>query len=186
MARITISAPDPQWPQAYKQIEQQLQNVLESLAIQIDHIGSTSVPGLPAKNVIDIQVTVRDLSHPEITGKLSQAGYRYLPDIQSDNLVGEDENSDELKKLYFREKNGEREAHIHIRESGRLNQKYPLLFRDFLRHDSMVRQAYATVKQALAKRFPDDAESYYAIKDPYMDTIYRAACLWEQTRTRVY
>ncbi|SHO56677.1 dephospho-CoA kinase/protein folding accessory domain-containing protein [Vibrio quintilis] len=179
MARITIKAADPQWPQAFERIAQQLQNTLTTLALRIDHIGSTSVPGLPAKDVIDIQITVNSIGHPEIAKKLTQAGYLHLPEIQSDNLVGENADSPELKKLYFREKPGEREAHIHIREAGRLNQKYPLLFRDFLRQDVMVRDAYAKVKQELAARFPDDADSYYAIKDPYMDTIYRAACLWQ-------
>lgn len=180
MPSIEIVESDPNWPAEYIVIEQCLQATLGVLAIRVDHIGSTSVPNLPAKDILDIQVTVRDLADPVIVRKLAEAGYVHKADIDSDNLVGLDESSSELKKLYFREKPGERFAHIHVREAGKLNQQYPLLFRDFLKADSMVRAAYAEVKQALATRFPDDAVSYYAIKDPYMDTIYRAACLWGQ------
>jgi len=76
--------------------------------------------------------------------------------------------------IYFRNSN----KNIHIREQGRINQRYALLFRDFLRYDSVVRDAYAAVKKELAKRFSSDRDAYYAIKDPYMDTIYQAAKLW--------
>lgn len=125
-------------------------------------------------------MTVADLNQQKIIELLSQQGFRYKANIVSDNLVGMDACSDELRKLYFREKAKHKEAHIHIRELGRMNQVYPLLFRDFLCQDKLVREAYGQVKSALALRFSDDLESYYAIKDPYMDTIYRAACLWAE------
>lgn len=178
MARIDIVEPSRGWPLEYASIEQRLRAALGGLALRIDHIGSTAVPDLPAKDVIDIQVTVKDLADPGIVAKLSGAGFVHKPDIDSDNLVGVEAGSRDLKKLYFQDKPDTRPAHIHVREDGRQNQQYPLLFRDFLIADNMVRSAYALVKQELAARFPDDATAYYAIKDPYMDTIYRAACLW--------
>ena len=67
-----------------------------------------------------------------------------------------------------------------MREEGRLNQLYPLLFRDFLRADEPTRLAYEDIKRELARRFADDVEAYYAIKDPYMDTVYRAALMWKE------
>jgi GrpB-like predicted nucleotidyltransferase (UPF0157 family) len=54
------------------------------------------------------------------------------------------------------------------------------MFRDFLRNDDFMREAYQKLKIELAERFPDDVKAYYAIKDPYMDTVYRAAQLWAE------
>jgi len=67
-----------------------------------------------------------------------------------------------------------------VRKLGRLNQQYPLLFRDYLIADANVRQAYEQVKRELATRFAHDSQAYYAIKEPYMDTLYRAALLWQR------
>ena len=56
-----------------------------------------------------------------------------------------------------------------------------MLFRDFLRSNSLVRKAYDVVKRELAQHFPDNPVAYYAIKDPYMDTVYRAALMWRDS-----
>ena len=162
------------------ELASELKNALGPLAVSIDHIGSTSIPGLPAKDIIDIQITVEDISDVKIITQLVESGFKYRSDINSDSLIGFEGGSDELAKLYFNEIPGNRPSHIHIRNIGRINQQYPILFRDFLKADKIVRDAYAEVKKELAIRFPDDPESYYAIKDPYMDTIYRAACLWAE------
>ncbi len=97
-------------------------------------------------------------------------------------LTGLDSSSPDLQKKIFRQKPGQRRTHIHIREENRLNQIYPLVFRDYLRFDSLTRLAYAEIKKELASRFADDVEAYYAIKDPYMDTVYQAAQLWAKSR----
>ncbi len=67
---------------------------------------------------------------------------------------------------------------MHVREQGRLNQRYPLLFRDYLRADSVAAEAYAQVKRALAIAAPDDWDTYYAVKDPVCDVIIAAAEHW--------
>ena len=59
-----------------------------------------------------------------------------------------------------------------------MNQEYALLFRDYLRAETSVRDAYGAIKKELADRFGDDVDAYYAIKDPHMDTVYHAAKLW--------
>ena len=110
---------------------------------------------------------------------LDNAGYVRARDVTNDLLVGIDSSSPELRKRFFRENPGQRRANIHVRESGRVNQVYPLLFRDYLRDEGTVRAAYEQIKRELASRFPDDSGAYYAIKDPFMDTIYRAAQLWK-------
>jgi GrpB-like predicted nucleotidyltransferase (UPF0157 family) len=98
--------------------------------------------------------------------------------VGADLLVGLVAGSPELRKQFFREPEGARRTHIHIREAGRLNQRYALLFRDYLRTDGGARQAYEAVKRRLAEVYPDDIDGYLSIKDPVMDLIYRGAEHW--------
>ena len=72
-AMIVIHEYQPTWPEEFELIRTSLQKILGALALRIDHIGSTSVPGMFAKDVIDIQVTVQSLT-PQVKDKLIQAG----------------------------------------------------------------------------------------------------------------
>jgi len=95
-----------------------------------------------------------------------------------DSLVGTADNSHDLEKRYF----SKPRVHVHVRELGRVNQEYALLFRDYLRANPIVKEAYQSIKIELANRFPNDKTAYYAIKDPYMDTVYQAALLWNKEK----
>ncbi|MCX7553386.1 GrpB family protein [Marinicella sp. S1101] len=178
MVQIKMVEYDSRWTHEFDSLASDLASCLGATALRIDHIGSTAVDGLAAKDIIDIQVTVSDTGDAKIEKKLIEAGYVFRSDIQFDKLTGYSSESCELRKKYFREKPGSRISHIHVRQHGRVNQEYPILFRDFLRNNSNVMRAYAEVKKELASRFGDDREAYYSIKDPYMDTIYEAAKLW--------
>ncbi len=85
---------------------------------------------------------------------------------------------EELFKLYF--KTSQRPAHLHVRQSGRFNQRYPLLCRDYLRAHPAAAKAYEAVKYGLARHFPDDADAYYEIKDPVFDIVMAGAKLWAE------
>lgn len=178
---IVICDYKPTWSQEFEQICISLRQVLGPLALRIDHIGSTSVPGLGAKDIIDIQITVRDLV-TEVCDKLIAAGYVHRPAVTHDHVpLGEDENPRLWAKLFFIEPEGERCANIHVRCDGNPNQRYPLLFRDYLRTHSNAARSIELIKRELAKRHADDAEAYYAIKDPVYDLIWEAAQEWSQT-----
>ena len=177
---IEIVEPKSSWPQEFIQVATNLRSVVGTHAVRSDHIGSTAVPDLPAKDIIDLQITVADLSDQTILGLLSDGGYRHREGIRHDLLVGLPDHSPELKKAYFRERDGDPEIHLHVREAKRINQEYPLLFRDFLRKNTEVRDAFGQIKRHLAEKFPNDIDAYYDIKDPYMDTIYYAAQLWKK------
>ncbi|AOT10840.1 GrpB family protein [Pseudoalteromonas luteoviolacea] len=179
MKKIEIVDYQPRWADEFSAIQLVLQQVLNGLVVSIDHIGSTAVPDLVAKDVIDIQVSVKDLDNPCLIQVLSEAGYVFRPDITHDNLTGYNDGDACLKKLYFREPKGQRPIHIHIREIGRVNQVYALKFRDFLRDNKPIAQAYGKIKSTLARRFPNDETAYYELKDPYMDSIFYAASLLE-------
>lgn len=176
-APIVVVPYDPGWAQEYAVLASRLRADVGGAALRIDHIGSTAVPALAAKNVIDIQITVTDLSDPRTKDALGSIGYRYVPGAR-DSLVGVPAGSSDLDKQFFRQPEGHRRTHIHVRELGRVNQRYPLVFRDYLRSDVSMRQAYENVKTELARHFEKDSAAYYAIKDPYMDTVYQAALLW--------
>ena len=178
MTKIKIVKANIEWVKDFYSIAKDIRMLLGDIAIRIDHIGSTSVPNLSAKDVIDIQISVYSIQDCTIVNKMIRAGYIYKSLTTHDNLMGLKNDSPELQKKYFREKLNHRKAHIHIRELGRINQIYPLVFRDYLRNDDEARLAYETIKQELALRFPYDSIAYYAIKDPIMDIIYKAAKLW--------
>lgn len=169
-----------EWPVAFQNMGERLRTVLSTCALRIDHIGSTSVPGLGAKDVIDIQVTVQSLDDMDtFRSRMYDQGFRRGAEMQYDSYCGADDaDALEWRKCYFREPNGEQRTHIHVREEGRLNQRYALLFRDFLRVNTTVRDAYEIIKQRLSEVFPESIEGYLYIKDPLMDIIFEAASLW--------
>src|SRR5712692_7484288 len=129
---ITIVAYDTSWPEAFIAVAQPLRTALGELALRIDHIGSTSVPGLAAKDVIDVQVTVRDFGAP-LEALLKSLGYIRLFNINDDHLPPRVPGpASEWEKRYFQPPEGQRPTHLHVRAHGRANQRYALLFRDYL------------------------------------------------------
>ncbi len=165
------------WPLEFSKIGVILRHGLGSLALRIDHIGSTSVPGLAAKDVIDIQVTVTRLDEA-VQRAMTRLGYVRAADVTCDHhpplVNGEDV---EWEKWYFRPPAGQRPTHVHMRVYGRHNQRYPLLFRDYLRAHPATAEAYAELKRRLAQNLPN-REVYTDVKDPAVDLVYLAAEEW--------
>jgi GrpB-like predicted nucleotidyltransferase (UPF0157 family) len=175
---ISIVSYRPEWPEEFKVIGSHMREALGDLAVRIDHIGSTSVPGLDAKDIIDVQITVHDLDHP-IERALKRIGYNRLEGIWRDHVPpGAPETETEWTKWMFRPSEGQRLANVHVRIAGRLNQRYPLLFRDYLRTHPPMSEAYARVKRALATYHADNVEAYYDVKDPVCDIIMGGAEEW--------
>jgi len=175
---ISIVAYQSAWPAEFHSLAADLCAALGSLAGRIDHIGSTAVPGLAAKDIIDIQVTVADLSEP-LELALTGAGYRRVLRIGQDHVPpGWKGDEAEWRKWFFKPAAGQRAVHVHVRMAGRANQRYPLLFRDYLRANPNAAAAYARVKIELAKHHPADIEAFCDIKDPVCDIIMCAAEAW--------
>jgi GrpB-like predicted nucleotidyltransferase (UPF0157 family) len=175
---IDIIPYQPAWPGEFLTIGRAIRAALGGLALRIDHIGSTSVPGLAAKDRIDIQVTVRELV-PEIELAFAAAGYERSTGNLGDHIPpGGDPDPAQWAKWFFRPPEGQRPTNVHVRIQGMPNQSYPLLFRDFLRADANTAYAYAQVKTALAKYHADDVDAYYEVKDPVCDIIIAGARLW--------
>lgn len=175
---IEILPYKPSWPLEFQDFAQELKAALGATALAIHHIGSTSVPGLAAKDIIDIQVSVASFD-AILLEKFKSLDLLYREDIQNDHCPpGMVLKPGELEKRYFQQV--QRPINIHVRSEGRFNQRYALLCRDYLRTHSMAANAYAEIKQQLAHYFPDDAEAYYAIKDPVFDVVMAAACEWSE------
>ncbi|HET7378881.1 MAG TPA: GrpB family protein [Gaiellales bacterium] len=177
---ITIADPDPAWAAEFLVISERLMEAAgREGVLRIDHVGSTSVPGLPAKDVIDVQITVADDgSLTAVPDALAARGWRRSADISRDHQVtGLPADLTEWRKVVLSEPEGERRVNVHVRIHGRANQRYALLFRDFLRTHPDAAQAYALVKKGLAA-LALDTGSYADAKDPACDLIYHAAEKW--------
>lgn len=174
---IEIAPYRPEWADEFAGLAAALRRELGPLALRIDHIGSTSVPGLAAKDVIDIQVTVVELSDA-VERATNAAGYQRLKPIVQDHIPpGGPYDPAEWSKWIFNEREGRR-VNAHVRLAGRANQLYPILFRDYLRSHPQASEAYARVKLALARLHPNDKEAYYDVKDPVCDIIMAGARAW--------
>lgn len=173
----TIVDYQPTWPAEFAAIAATLRGSLGALALRIDHIGSTSVPGLAAKDIIDVQITVAALA-PEVLATLTALGYIRPEGIWCDhrppNSTGPDSDWD---KWFLREPQTQRMTNTHVRVLGRPNQRYPILFRDYLRAHPATAAAYAELKRRLARELADPM-TYPAVKDPAVDLIYFAAEDW--------
>ncbi|HYF61352.1 MAG TPA: GrpB family protein [Herpetosiphonaceae bacterium] len=179
---IAISPYDRAWPEEFAGLAARLAEALGGLAVSIDHIGSTAVPGLEAKDVIDIQVTVRALE-PAVEAALASLGYMRLANIDGDHRPPGAAGPDgDWRKWFFGPPAGQRRTNLHVRVAGKPNQRYPLLFRDYLRAHPVAAGAYGQIKRQLARYHRDDIEAYYDIKDPACDLIWCAAEAWDRAR----
>jgi GrpB-like predicted nucleotidyltransferase (UPF0157 family) len=178
---VVVISYQPHWVDEFMQIAMHVRDLVGRAAIRIDHIGSTTVPGLGAKDVIDIQITVSDLDEADgLTSLLRAAGFRQGTTFEYDVFHKKPETDPELRKLFMREPEGERRTHIHVRELGRFNQRFALLFRDYLRSSENVRAEYELLKRRAAQLFLDSIDGYLFLKDPVEHIIYEAASLWAE------
>lgn len=174
---VEIVSYQQSWPFEFQKIATPIRQHLGGLALRIDHIGSTSVPGLSAKDVIDLQITVAALDE-QVIAALQALGYTRCEGIWRDHcpphFVGPES---EWEKLFFYPPAGQRRTNMHVRIQGRANQRYPLLFRDYLRAHPASAEAYAELKRRLAQHLAEP-EMYPEVKDPAVDLIHFAAEDW--------
>lgn len=142
---VELAEPDPSWPQAFAAHRDRILAALGE--VQVDHVGSTSVPGLAAKPVVDVQVVVEDLD--AAVDRLEAAGY--VPRVREPG---------------HRVVKGEPPANVHLYEPGDPEIEAHLRFRDLLRADAVARQRYEELKRSLAGREWPDMNYYAEAKGP--------------------
>ena len=175
---IVIVAYRPEWQEEFERIRDWLAGALGEVALRIDHIGSTAVPGLAAKDIIDIQVTVAALDTSVLDPAFERIDCSRVLDIDRDHVPPTASDGEGWRKLYYRPPADMRPTHLHVRRAGSANGRYPLLFRDYLRAHPLAADAYAQVKQALARQDSFDWDAYYDVKDPVCDIIMAGAEDW--------
>jgi GrpB-like predicted nucleotidyltransferase (UPF0157 family) len=139
-APIRICDYDPAWPQLYRAEEARIQLLLGDRVVRIEHAGSTSVPGLPAKSIIDIVLEVPD-SVDEMT---------YVPDMEAAGYVLRIREPDWFEHRLF--KGPDTDINLHTFSANCPEVERMLLFRDWLRRDEADRKLYASTKKELAAR----------------------------------
>ena len=174
---ITVLNYDPEWPLKYERERKAIAEILDGNGISIYHIGSTSVPGLAAKPIIDMMAVVRSLEKvDDARGKFSELGYEYLGEF---GIAG---------RRYFRKGGDERTHQIHIFQADDWNNiERHLAFRDYMRTHEKERAEYAKIKTALAQRFPYDIDGYCDGKDAFFREMEKRALLeYDGTWDRLY
>lgn len=165
---IIVVVYDPGWPGEFRALGTKLRDALGPVAQRIDHVGSTSVPGLDAKPIVDVQVSVSSLDpNDPYRVPLESLGYHLEP-------------NDDRTKRAFRWPPGQKRTHLYVRAAGSFDEQLNLLFRDFLRAHPEAAKEYATAKWGLAEKFRNDREGYVRAKEPTVWTLLRRAHDWSQ------
>ena len=165
---------DRRWPGDFAVLARRIQGALGPVAVRVSHVGSTSVPGLAAKDCIDVQVEVRALDEDLIAGCLGEIGFRLRPEPWN---RAEPTPGGPCAKLVFAPPQGERASNIHVMEAASEAARRKLLFRDFLRADDTARDAWSDFKRRLAV-MAADIYQYGQAKAGPTETLMIAAESW--------
>jgi GrpB-like predicted nucleotidyltransferase (UPF0157 family) len=141
---------DERWVELFEEAAQELRSALGSLISGVHHVGSTAVPGLAAKPILDILVTIADFERGrELIPLLAELRYEYRPDEEIPD------------RHYFRRRRSSvRTHHLSLAEISSHHHRVTIAFRDALRRDVALAEEYAALKRELAIRFPRDRHSY--------------------------
>lgn len=184
-----LTSADPSWAEQGRRLVDRIRLVCGGDALRVDHIGSTAVPGLDAKDVIDLQITVPGLDVADaLAPRLAAAGFPRVDAVNSDvpkpsyGIGGEADPSLWDKRFHGAADPG-RPAAVHVRVDGWPEQRFALVFRDWLRADPGVRAEYLAVKRRAAAAVRDESgdaatEGYTAAKAPWFDAAYHRATGW--------
>lgn len=177
----TIVAPyDPAWQQSGAALADRVATALAPLALRVDHIGSTSIPGMAAKPVCDLQVSVADLDEAgaAFDEPLAALGFTRRPYEQDHVPAGRDDPAHRWVKRYWNKRiPGEQLVNLHCRLAGSPNERLALLFRDWFRAHPGAVPAYARFKVTLAVAV-GDLDVYTDVKDPVVDLVATVAEEW--------
>ncbi|HET8795637.1 MAG TPA: dephospho-CoA kinase [Arthrobacter sp.] len=155
-----LSGYDPSWSGAARRIAARLHRAGGDAVLSVEHIGSTAVAGMPAKDVLDLQVTVADLSDADdFAEAFAEAGFPAAEGEWLDNPKPCDPDPEHWRKRLHRNSDPGRPVNIHVREEASPGRAFALAFRNWLRDDAGVAEEYAAEKQRLASVHAGDAST---------------------------
>ncbi len=179
--KIELVSYKEEWKDDFEGIKKDILSFCNKEILSVRHIGSTSIPNMIAKDIIDVQVGVENFNRIQILiGLMSKAGFEILPHILQDHAPGHEfhEFVPGWEKRFFKASASRRSTNIHVRCVDGENFKFALLFRDFLRFDKEASRAYEQIKLRLASAFGNSQKDYTLIKDPVCDLIMLQAKKW--------
>lgn len=171
MKNVKVVAPNPQWRTEFETESKKITAALGENVVAVHHIGSTSIPNIYAKPVVDLLVEVRDIAEVDTRSSAMEAlGYQVKGEY---GIIG---------RRYFRKDNDEgiRTHHIHTFAAGSNEALRHLAFRDYLTAHPFDAQSYSELKRFLAKKHPQDIDAYMNGKDAFIKEIDRKAFEWRE------
>lgn len=163
---VELQPHDTNWAVEFEREKQKLLDVLGDKIITIEHIGSTAVPGLPAKPIIDMVAAIHSFDELEdFIEPLQKLEYEYMPERMFAN-----------RKFFPKGPRSNRTHHLNLVLKDDPEQwRSPLLFRDYLREHATVRDEYAQLKTSLAAKYSDNREGYTKSKNDFIQRILQIA-----------
>ena len=164
MKMVIVQPYNKEWRSDFEAIRSELDIALGDLAMRIEHVGSTSVEGLSAKPVIDIDVVIRDRTVlPEIVIALQKAGYNHEGNL---GIPGREAFKYEGKEHL-------RKHHLYVCAQDSEELRRHIAFRDYLRSHPEAVAEYSRVKEEGARLYPWDIDKYIEHKSPFIEKIYK-------------
>ena len=165
---VRIVDHDPAWPARAAAELRRIAGALGAVAVRLEHVGSTAVPGLAAKPIVDLQVSVDALEPRErYVAPLERLGYLFVPAPESPDY-----------HFFGRPPERPRAFHVHVCEAGSEQELRHVAVRDFLRAHPAEAERYAAVKREVAARHLEDRLAYIEGKDEYVAALERRATSW--------
>ena len=165
--RLEVFSYNPNWDKMYKKESEKIKNILNATIIDIHHIGSTAMPGIKAKPVIDILVEVKDIEGvDQYNHKMKELGYEAMGEYGIP------------KRRFFRKGRIKRTHHVHIFQVGNKEIERHINFKEYLiAHPDKARE-YSKLKEKLVNKHTYDVENYTNGKSNFIKEIDRKAKLW--------
>ncbi|ESU30267.1 hypothetical protein G3A_22005 [Bacillus sp. 17376] len=167
--RVEVVPYNPEWKTVFENEKQLLESIFLPAEVEVHHIGSTSVPGLSAKPIIDIMLAADSLEQVE----------KATPAIEAAGYVVKGENGIPGRRYFQKhDENGMRKVHLHSFEKSSRQLYRHLVFRDYLRSHPQEASKYSDVKEKAARKYGFDIDSYIAEKSPTVKDIEQKAMQW--------
>ena len=167
--RLEVVSYNSNWKGMYKEESEKIKNILSDIIIDIHHIGSTAIPGIKAKPVIDMLVEVKDIEAvDQYNNKMEEFGYEVMGEYGIP------------KRRFFRKGGNKRTHHIHIFQTGNEEIERHINFKEYLIAHPDKGREYSKLKVELKNKYSYDIESYTQGKNDFIKEIDRKAKLWKK------
>ncbi|CQH53857.1 UPF0157 family protein [Halobacterium hubeiense] len=157
---VALEAHDSSWRETYREEAQRLRKLVGDRVEAIEHVGSTAVPGIPAKPIIDVLVVVGDGQTDAVAAELGANGYDRRPNDDVPDRVFLARGPPDCRTHYLSLVESDSDCH-----------REQVAFRDYLRDHSAVATAYAALKRELAAEYPENREAYTAEKSAFVEDV---------------